>query len=626
MSTHSNQPHMIQSFRLTLVISLLLTLATAAAYWQLPGHDFISIDDNVYVTDNAYVDAGLTFSSIKWAFTTLTAEFWHPLTWISLMTDSQLFGNRPGGYHLTNLLFHIFNTLLLFFFLKKAAGKLWSSAFVAALFALHPLHVESVAWIAQRKDVLSTFFWLLTLWCYAHYVERPTRLRYACVLVFFIFGLMAKPMLLTLPFVLLLLDYWPLGRWQHDGAWRSLARNGWTCAREKLPLFGIMVIAAIVTYMAQKFGGGLDSVSPYPLFDRLANALVAYGNYIWKMIWPQNLAFFYPFPDYLPAWQIALAAITLGLITAGAIKSIKDHPYFIVGWLWYLGTLVPVIGLVKIGDFAMADRYTYVPLIGLFIILAQGLPAILEKWRYKEVALGLAATIVITSLTIVTWIQTRYWSDSITLYTHAIRVTPNNFLAHYALGDILAGQEKMNPAITHFAEAVKIRPQKATLRNALGRALASQERFDEAIPHLMRALQIKPDKAEAHYNAGLVLAAKGQLKKSIDHFSEALRLHPALIQAQRAHPPVVASAHFKRGKAFEDQGDIDKAIREYKQALSDQSAYVPALIKVTMLYAAKKDYARALALYQVDPTAAGIKRALLAGYQNWPLIKYLSIG
>jgi Tfp pilus assembly protein PilF len=617
---------MIRSYRLALVISLFLTLTIVAVFWQLTGHDFVTIDDNVYVTDNPYVNSGLSAKSIRWAFTTVQAEFWHPLTWLSLMADSQIFGGNPGGYHLTNLLLHIINTLLLFFFLSNATGKLWQSGFVASLFALHPLHVESVAWIAQRKDVLSTLFWLLTLWCYTRFVEQPSRSRYGWALGFFILGLMSKPMLITLPFTLLLLDYWPLGRFQYKDSLRAFMHAVWPYIREKLPFFGIAAAASIVTYMAQKLGGGVDSSNPYLLADRLANALISYGVYILKMIWPQNLAFFYPFPGKLPMWQIGIAAIPLGVITIASIKSIKRHPYFIVGWLWYLGTLVPVIGLVKIGDFAMADRYTYVPLIGLFIILAWSLPELLRKWHYKAVALSIVAILVVSGLAAVTWIQTRYWSNSMTLYTHALQVTKNNFFAHYAIGNILAGKGKMNEASSHFAAAVKIRPDKATLQNELGRTLASQGRFDEAIPHLIQALKIKPNKAEAHYNAGLALAAQGQIKKSIYHFTAALQLYPALIQAQRRHPPEVMSAHFRRGKAFEDEGDIDKAVKEYKLALADPSAYVAALIKVANLYADRKDYAKALAIYQIDPTVAAIKQSLLAGYQNWALIRNLSIG
>jgi tetratricopeptide (TPR) repeat protein len=611
---------MIRSYRLILVISLFLTLATAAAFWQLPGHDFITIDDNVYVTDNSYVAAGLNAKSIRWAFTTVRAEFWHPLTWLSLMADNQLFGGSPGGYHLTNLLFHIINTLLLFFFLGKATGNLWQSGFAACLFALHPLHVESVAWIAQRKDVLSTLFWLLALMCYAHFVEKPSRSRYGWVLVFFILGLMSKPMLITLPFTLLLLDYWPFCRFEYEGSVRLFIRAVRPYIREKLPLFGIAAAATIVAYMAQKHGGGLNSLNPYPLSDRIANALISYGVYIWKMIWPQNLAFFYPFPGSLPKWQMVAAALTLGLVTALAFKSIKDRPYIIVGWLWYLGTLVPVIGLVKIGDFAAADRYTYVPLIGLFIILAWGLPDILEKWRYKTVALSLSATLAIGAFAAITWSQTRYWSDSVTLYTHALRVTPNNFFAHYALGDILAGKGKMKEAISHFTNAVKSRPDKATLRNALGRALASQGKFDEALSHFTAALQIKPDLAETHYNIAIALVEKQRYAEAINHFSEALTLNSKLNQTQQVRTAEKLSPYFKLGNTYENQGKLDKAIEQYTRALSIHSEYLPALIKLAALYSAKNDYFRALSLYQIDPSPAGLKRALLHGYWNWNLL------
>jgi tetratricopeptide (TPR) repeat protein len=577
---------MIRSYRSVLVISLFLTLATIAVFWQLPGHDFVTIDDNVYVTNNPYVDAGLTAKSIRWAFTTVKAEFWHPLTWLSLMADTQIFGSGPAGYHFTNLLLHILNTLLLFFFLRKASGNLWQSGFAASLFALHPLHVESVAWIAQRKDVLSTFFWLLTLWRYARFVEQPNRFRYGWVLVFFILGLMSKPMLLTLPFILLLLDYWPFCRFQYEGSWRSFIRAVWPYIREKLPFFGIAAAAAIVTYMAQKYGGGLDSLSPYPLSARMANALISYGVYIWKMIWPQNLAFFYPFPGSLPIWQMTAAALALGLVTALAIKSIKDRPYIIVGWLWYLGTLLPVIGLVKIGDFAMADRYTYVPLIGLFIIISWGVPDALEKWRSKTWGLTLAAIVVLAGLAAVTWVQARCWSNSIALYEHAIQVTRNNFLAHYALGDILAGKGKFEEAISHLSEAVKIRPDKTTLRNDLGRALASQGKLDESMPHFLEALRINPRNSAAHYYLGNAFAIQGHGKKAIYHFSQALRLNSDLTQ--------------------------------------DRSETVNRLINQAELYSNKEEYDKALALYKVNTSAEKLQHTFLGGYRNWELLERFS--
>jgi tetratricopeptide (TPR) repeat protein len=611
--------------RPNLAISVFFILAISAVFWPLLAHDFVSIDDNVYVTSNPYVRSGITAKSIKWAFTTFDAEFWHPLTWLSLMADAQIFGGSPFGFHLTNLLLHVLNTLLLFFFLKKATGKNWQSAFAASLFALHPLHVESVAWIAQRKDVLSTFFWLLTLWWYAHFVEKPNRFRYGWALMFFIFGLMSKPMLITLPFSLLLLDYWPFCRFQYKGSWRSFARDIWPYIREKFPFFGIAATAVIITYSAQKYGGGLDSLNPYPLSDRIANALISYSVYIWKMFWPLKLAFFYPFPDSLPAWQIMASTLAMVIFTALAIRFIKDRPYFIVGWLWYLGTLLPVIGLVKIGDFAMADRYTYVPLIGLFMIISWGVPDLLQKWRSKALLLPLAALIVLVSLAIVTRVQTRYWSNSIVLYEHAIRVTRNNFLAHYALGDILAVEGKFDEAISHFAEAVRSRPDKATLQNSLGRALASQGMFDEALPHLMAALQIKKKFAEAHYNICIVLAAKHLHPEAIDHLASALMLHLKSDPLQLTADDTKLSEHFKLGNAYQSSEKIDEAIDQYTRALSVPSEYIPALIKLAALYSSKNDYFKIFSLFKIDTSPAGLKRALLNGYQNWGLLQDPSI-
>jgi tetratricopeptide (TPR) repeat protein len=611
--------------RPNLAISVFLILATAAAFSPLLTNDFVSIDDNVYVTSNPHVRSGFTAKSIRWAFTAFDAEFWHPLTWLSLMADARIFGGSPFGFHFTNLLLHILNTLLLFFFLKKVTGKHWQSAFAASLFALHPLHVESVAWIAQRKDVLSTFFWLLTLWWYAHFVEKPNRSRYGWVLVFFILGLMSKPMLITLPFTLLLLDYWPFCRFQYKGSWRSFARDVWPYIREKLLFFGIAATAVIVTYNAQKYGGGLDSLNPYPLSDRIANALISYGVYIWKMIWPQNLAFFYPFPDTLPTWQITAATLALVIITALAIRSIKDRPYFIVGWLWYLGTLVPVIGLVKIGDFAMADRYSYVPLIGLFITISWGVPDLLQKWRSKALVLPFAVFVVLASFAALARLQTRYWSNSIALYEHAIRVTRNNFLAHYALGDILAAEGKFDEAISHFTAAVRSRPDKATLQNSLGRALASQGLFDEALPHLMAALQIKKHFAEAHYNIGIVLAAKHRDAEAIAHLASALKLHLKSDQTQHAADNVELSKHFRLGNAYQNSAKIDKAIDQYTRALSVPSEYIPALIKLAALYSSKNDYSPIFSLFKIDTSPAELKRALLNGYQNWILMQAPSI-
>jgi tetratricopeptide (TPR) repeat protein len=343
------------------------------------------------------------------------------------------------------------------------------------------------------------------------------------------------------------------------------------------------------------------------------------------MIWPHNLAFFYPFPDSLPAWQIMAATLALFISTALAIRSSKDRPYFIVGWLWYLGTLVPVIGLVKIGDFAMADRYTYVPLIGLFIIISWGAPDLLRKWRGKALVLPLAALIVIASLTAVTRVQTQYWSNSIALYEHAIRVTRNNFLANYALGNILAAEGKFNEAISHFAEAVRSRPDKATLQNSLGRALASQGMFDKALPHLRAALQIKKNFAEAHYNIGIVLAAIHRQPEAIEHLTSALKLHLKSDPLQLAADNSGLSEHFRLGNTYQNSAKIDEAIDAYTRALSVPSEYIPALLKLAALYSSKNNYSAIFSLFKIDTSPAGLKRALLNGYQNWDLLQDPSI-
>jgi Flp pilus assembly protein TadD len=496
---------------------------------------------------------------------------------------------------------------------------------VAALFALHPLHVESVAWIAQRKDVLSTFFWLLTLLSYARFVEHPKFSRYAALFLFFILGLMAKPMLITLPFVLLLLDFWPLQRCPYLGSMRKFIDRIWPCVREKLPLFGVAAAAGVIAYIAQKHGGGLNALSPYTLTDRVANALVAYGVYIWKMIWPQKLAFFYPFSNDLPIWQVTTVSFVLVLITALAVITAKDKPYFISGWLWYIGTLVPVIGLVTIGDFAAADRYTYVPLIGLFISIAWGIPDLLKKWRFRAFALGFGASVILTCLASVTWVQLHTWSDSTHLFEHALKVTKNNFLAHHALGNILAGQGKFSAAISHFKAAVKIRPDKATLHSALGRALASQGRFDPSIPHLQAALRIKPNAAETHYTIGLVFVAKNRFEKAIFHLSESLRLNPELNPNHQISDEDQAAGYVNPDEVYEGEGHIDQAIGAYQQAVKLRSNPIPAIVRLAALYTAEADYKTALALFEVDTSIEGLKQALVAGYRNWDLLKMASL-
>jgi len=529
---------------LKLIVSLFLTIITLATFWQVQNHEFVIYDDYEYITGNSHAQAGLTFDGIVWAFTTTHVSNWHPLTWLSHMLDCHLYGLNPKGHHFNNVLLHIASTLLLFLVLERMTGALWRSSFVAALFALHPLHVESVAWVASRKDVLSTFFWMLTVLAYVRYVEQPGLNRYLLVLLFFALGLMSKPMLVTLPFVLLLLDYWPLGRFQFGQSVGdsnpktqeavNLRYHRWIGLHliwEKVPFFVFAAVSSLVTLQSQL--GSTASFEVLPLRFRIANALVSYASYIGKMLWPHHLTVLYPHPiDTLPMWQVVGACILLMCISFLVIRQAQQRPYLVVGWLWYLGTLVPVIGLVQVGVQAMADRYTYVPLIGLFMLIVWAGPDLMAKWRHLRIALTVSAGILLSALMISSWIQVQYWKNSIMLFNHALDVTSHNYIAHFHLGNALTQQGKLKLAITHYSEALRIKPDYAHAHNNLGNALAEQGKLNLAITHYSEALRIKPDYAHAHYDLGNALAEQGKLNLAITHYSEALRINPDFMEAQ----------------------------------------------------------------------------------------------
>jgi len=481
----------VNDTRAKVLICIFLIVATFCIYSQVQDHEFINFDDGLYITNNLNVQAGLTSESVKWAFTTMDTEDWSPVNWLSHILDYQLYGLNPKGHYLTNLFLHIANALILLLVLSRMTGKLWQSAFVAAMFAFHPLNVESVAWLAERKNVLSTLFWLLTMWAYIYYTEKPTVKRYGLVFLFFTLGLMSKPMLVTLPFVLLLLDYWPLRRFQFGqerGRNEILEKN--TAKRsevfrlvlEKVPLFLLTIGLSIVTVHWQKIAGAVKSLDAFPLQARLTNAIVSYLEYLGKMIWPSGLSILYPHPgNALPVWHGILCGMALVGITIISIRLIRKAPYFAVGWFWYLGTLVPVIGIVQAGSQAMADRFTYIPLIGIFIIVAWGLPELISKWPYKEKVLSISVGIIIFTLLITTWWQVSHWKSSITVFKHAIKVTdkkyPNFAIAHYNLGIALFAKQKNEEAISHYKMAIKINPDYALAHNNLGNALLKKRRI-----------------------------------------------------------------------------------------------------------------------------------------------------
>ncbi|MCG6944214.1 MAG: tetratricopeptide repeat protein [Deltaproteobacteria bacterium] len=556
-----NNNNDVHSQRMVRMVYLLLIFATLVVFHRLPTHDFINLDDNLLVYENPQVLAGFTTEGVIWAFTQYHAEYWHPVTWLSHMLDCQVFGLRPGLHHLTSLLFHLANCVLLLLILRKMTGDLWRSAFVAALFAIHPLHVESVAWVAERKDVLSAFFWFLTIWAYVRYAEQPGLRRYLLVLLFFGLGLMAKPMVVTLPFVLLLLDYWPLGRLQLQNV-RTVSHidipkaSVFSLVWEKIPLFALTAVTIIATIAVQGKVGALKSLEAFPLTTRIANALVSCTGYIAKMMWPHNLAVYYPYPGTIPVWQVAGSGLLLLALSVMVIKAAKNRPFLAVGWLWYLGTLVPVLGLVQVGSQAMADRYTYLSLIGLFIMIAWGVPSILAGWRHGRTVSVIASVILLLGCMVGTWRQIGYWRNSITLFQHTLQVTTNNHFAHNNLGVALAQDGRLNEAIKQYSEALRIKPDRAEVHNNLGNALAAQGSVDRAVDHYYQALRIDPNNARAYNNLGNLLANQGKMEEAINHYNKALRLEPNYV-----------GAHYNLGIALAEQGRTEQAIKHVTEAL-----------------------------------------------------------
>ncbi len=600
------------------LICLALAILTVTTFWSLKDYGFITFDDNTYVYENAYVQSGLNANSIGQAFSSdelvEKSGNWHPVTWLSLMLDYSMFGLNPSGYHLTNLLFHVMNTLLLFLILRRMTKSLWQSAFVACLFAIHPLHVESVAWIAARKDVLSTFFWMLTMGAYSYYIEQPGFRKYFFVILFFVLGLMAKPMLVTLPFVLLLLDYWPLQRFQEikpdhkiptevfasvtsdkqkkkskinkalketlevkkpadpGYKWSFIYPLLW----EKVPLFALAILSSIVTYIAQQKGGAVQSFEALPLIVRIGNAFVSYIAYMGKTIWPNTLAVLYPHPERLIPWQVLGSVFLLIVITLLVIWRAKRSPYLATGWLWYIGTLVPVIGIVQVGSQAMADRYTYIPMIGLFIMLAWGVPDLLKKWKHRKEILLASSALIILCLSIITWSQVGYWQNNITLYNQTLKITDNNWLIYICRGYAHANLGNYRQAIEDFSRVIEIKPNERTTYFNRGTAHFSLGNYRQAIEDFNRAVEIKPDYQKAYNNRGLAHAHLGNYRQAIEDFSRAIEIKP-----DYPDPEVYLS----RGSAHANLGNYRQAIEDFNRAIEIKPDYTQAYLNRFMAYA-----------------------------------------
>jgi len=550
-------------------ISSFLIAITWAVFGQTFGHQFINYDDPLYVLDNAHVRAGLTWRGILWAFTHVHSQNWHPLTTISHMLDCQLFGVNPGAHHLMNVFFHSIAAVLLFILLAQITdgpssprdesvrladrtGGIWMSGFVAAVFAIHPLRVESVAWIAERKDALSGTFFMLTLIAYAAYTQKESLGRYLTMSTLFACGLMSKPMLITTPVILLLLDYWPLNRFQRSSAIQLI--------REKIPLFVLSIGSAVATLIAQR--GGIVQIEHLPLTWRAANAASVYLIYIWQMVWPENLATIYPHPGRLPFWETASASALLVLVTAGAFILRKRQPYLITGWLWYLIMLLPVIGLIQVGSQAHADRYTYLSQIGLYVAVTWGIVDLSRSIPYRREGFTVAAPLVITVLVWRSWIQTAYWHDTERLWNRTFAVTKQNDIAHLNMGEYLLKSHRLDEAITQFEIVLASHPYQPDANFQLGSAFMEKGDLELAIRHFERTLKIEPDNPEAETNLANMLLKSERVEEAVEHYRNVVR-----------HEPSSALGHYNLAVGLHRLGLLPEAIVHYKEALRLEPGY-----------------------------------------------------
>jgi len=558
--------------KLSRVLCLFLIAATLVVYNRVNQNSFVNFDDDRYITENAHVRAGLTWGTIRWAFSSLEQANWHPLTWLSHALDCQLFRLNPDGHHYVNLLLHAVNAMLLFLILQRATGFTWRSFAVAALFALHPINVESVAWASERKNVLSMLFFLLALGAYGWYVRKPELRRYLVLAALFALGLMAKPQVITFPLVLLLWDYWPLGRVGSTREFSNkVAQRGFSSlVIEKLPLFALSAASAIITMKAQSAGGAVRSEIEYPFAVRFGNALLAYARYLGKAVWPSHLAAMYPHPgESLQAWQAVAAALLLGFISAG-VWAARRRRYLLVGWLWFLGTLVPMIGLVQVGGQSMADRYAYLPLIGLFVMIAWGVADWAQHKHLPTRWLGIPTVLVLLIFSLLTHRQLAYWHDSITLWSHALEVTSRNFVAEDSLGGALVNEGQYEQAIPHFRSAVEINAHDPLGHLNICAYEQQHENFMQAIEHCRMVLRFTRDtglQANAYTNLGGAYRKIGDPSHAKASYEAALGLAPQN-----------STALMGMGLLAQSRGDFTEAIREYSQTVTVQPSDVAYLL------------------------------------------------
>jgi len=585
-------------FVLLFLISTIFTL-----YWQVLGFPFTYMDDPTYVIKNTHVQKGISLDSIAWAFSFKHGENlnWHPLTWISHMLDYQLFGLNPGMHHISNVFYHTLNTILLFLSLRWMTNSVWKSAFVAALFALHPVNVDSVVWIAERKNLLSTTFWMLTIISYFYYTRKPNTISYLLIIFTFCLGMLAKTMLMTLPFVLLLLDYWPLGRLKpprsgkDNQQWASFFHDAARLFIEKIPLIILTLTFIYATMLSLKYSAQISANQNFPMHLKIQNAIVSYLIYMGKMVWPKDLCIFYPFPEFIPLWKPIVSIVALLFITAMALLKSRKYPYLIVGWLWFLGALVPVLGIIQAGLWpAIGERWAYVPYIGLFVIIAWGIPDLFSHIPQKKIIFTGAVIVVLTLLTLRTLFQIGYWKDDVTLFSHCIKINPDNNVAQTNLGNIYAFQGKSEEAFHHFHEALRIHPNDVFALDGLARLYNKMGQYDKSIQFYKEEIGYHPKDVNLYFNSnfdlGTVYAAKGDLEKAIKQFSYVISLNPdyalayynlGIISVQRQDMSKATEyfslalklnnedkdSHCSLGAVLMKQGRIDDAINQFNEAL-----------------------------------------------------------
>lgn len=550
-----NKPDTIQRKKI-LALYIVLVLATLAVYWQVHEFDFINFDDNLLVYENPHISR-ISLDSLRWSFTTTYADLWSPFLWLSFLLDYQLYGLNAGGYHVTNLILHILSVWFLFWLVSRMTGALWPSAFVAAVFALHPLHVESVAWVTERKDVLSAFFWMLTLSLYVWYVEKPVIKRYLLVLFGFVCALMSKSMVVTLPAIMILLDYWPLNRFDTQKRKKNLIL--WQL-KEKAPFFILSAFFSIMTFYIQYYLPSIrndSSFKPSSLNLQLANAAVSFVNYIEKTFWPHDMAAFYPFPSQIPAPHIIGALLLIIIITVFVTARIKRMPYLFVGWMWFSITILPVIKILQIGKDAMADRYHYIPSIGISLMVAWGISSLIKKEFIRKNILFPSAVAVVVILAALTWNQCGYWKDSISVFNHALNVTKDNYVAHNHMGIALHTEGKIEDALYHYNYTLHINPNYPEAYNNRANVYATMGRYQSALEDFDKSIRLNPEYANTYNSRGIVYARLGQDRQALNDFSKAITLYPE-------H----ANAYHNRGINYARLNQLQLAINDFNKAIS----------------------------------------------------------